>query len=171
MRTRPSNRTFTAVARAPRCGALLDEARTIALDLATVVATKANRYPAVAALLTLGQDKEVAEAVRTLSPKVTEVMEFLGDRDAKFEHVSDELQESLEEFRDFADIRLGSVTPLRPRKTRRGSRPSGDQSETRIAPATAGRRPKDSHGLRAASAPAGHHLSPTALRSCGSPPS
>ena len=32
----------------------LDEARTVALDLATVVATKGNRYLTAAALLTLG---------------------------------------------------------------------------------------------------------------------
>jgi hypothetical protein len=42
----------------------LDESRTIALDLATVVATKASRYLAVAALLTLGQDKEMAAQAR-----------------------------------------------------------------------------------------------------------
>ena len=47
----------------------LDESRMIALDLATVVAAKVNRYLAVAALLTLGQDKEIANAVRKLTPE------------------------------------------------------------------------------------------------------
>jgi hypothetical protein len=47
----------------------LDEARTIALDLASVVATKGNRYLAVAALITLGQDTEIANAVRELTPQ------------------------------------------------------------------------------------------------------
>jgi hypothetical protein len=37
----------------------LEESRTIGLDVATVVAAKANRYLAVAALLTLSQDKEM----------------------------------------------------------------------------------------------------------------
>jgi len=51
----------------------LDEARTVALDIATVVAAKANRYLAVVALITLGQDKEITTAVRELTPKVTVV--------------------------------------------------------------------------------------------------
>jgi hypothetical protein len=89
----------------------LDEARTIALDLATVVAAKVNRYLAVAALLTLGQDKEIADAVRKLTPKVTGLLEVLGDRSGKFERRSNELQEGLEEFRDLADKRLDNVTP------------------------------------------------------------
>jgi hypothetical protein len=89
----------------------LDESRMIALDLATVVAAKVNRYLAVAALLTLGQDKEIAGAVRKLTPKVTGLTEALGDRSGKFERLSSELQEGLEEFRDFADKRLGNVTP------------------------------------------------------------
>ena len=89
----------------------LEESRMIALDLATVVAAKVNRYLAVAALLTLGQDKEIAGAVRKLTPKVTGLTEALGDRSGKFERLSSELQEGLEGFRDFADKRLGNVTP------------------------------------------------------------
>ena len=86
----------------------LDESRTIALDLATVVAAKVNRYLAVAALLTLGQDKEIADAVRA-TPKVTGLIEALGDRSGKFERLSNELQTGLGEFRTFADTRLGNV--------------------------------------------------------------
>jgi hypothetical protein len=48
----------------------LGEESTVALDLATMVTAKANRYMAVAALITLGQDKEIAAAVRELTPKV-----------------------------------------------------------------------------------------------------
>jgi hypothetical protein len=91
----------------------LDESRIIALDLANVVAAKVNRYLAVAALLTLGQDKEIAEAVRKLTPKVTGLVEALGDRSGKFERLSIELQEGLEEFRDFADKRLRNVAVRR----------------------------------------------------------
>jgi hypothetical protein len=49
----------------------LGEERTIALDLATMVTAKANHNMAVAALITLTQDKEIAAAVRELTPKVT----------------------------------------------------------------------------------------------------
>jgi hypothetical protein len=87
----------------------LDEARTIALDLSTVVAAKANRYLAVAALLTLGQDKEVTAAVRELTPKVTALMEGIGTREREYERLNTEVQKALEDFRDLADKRLGNV--------------------------------------------------------------
>ena len=87
----------------------LDEARTIALDLATVVATKANRYLAMAALITLGQDKEIAAAVRELTPKVTALMEGIGAREHDYESLNNELQRAMQDFRDLADKRLGNV--------------------------------------------------------------
>jgi hypothetical protein len=95
----------------------LDEARTIALDLATVVASKANRYLAVAALITLGQDKEIAAAVRELTPKITALMEGIGAREREYERLNRELQKALEDFRDLADKRLGNV---KRRRFRRG---------------------------------------------------
>lgn len=94
----------------------LDESRMIALDLATVVAAKVNRYLAVAALLTLGQDREIADAVRKLTPKVTGLVELLSDWSGKFERLGDELQRALQEFRNFADKRLGNVTMRRLRR-------------------------------------------------------
>jgi hypothetical protein len=97
----------------------LDESRLIALDLATVVAAKVNRYLAVAALLTLGQDREIADAVRKLTPKVTGLAEALADRSGKFERLSNELHRALEEFRNFADKRLGNVTMRRGRLRRK----------------------------------------------------
>jgi hypothetical protein len=87
----------------------LEESRTIALDLATVIATKVNRYLAIAAQLTLGQDREIAEAVRKLTPKVTGLLDALGDRNGKFERLNSELQEAIEEFRGFTDKRLGNL--------------------------------------------------------------
>jgi hypothetical protein len=87
----------------------LDEARTIALDLATVVATKANRYLAMAALITLGQDKEIATAVRELTPKVTALMDGIGAHEREYERLNNELQTALTDFRDLADKRLGNV--------------------------------------------------------------
>jgi hypothetical protein len=85
----------------------LDEARTIAVDLATVVTPRANRYFAGAALLTLGEDQEIADAVRELTPKVTAVMEATGARKHQFERKSSELQEAMEDFRAGAEKRLG----------------------------------------------------------------
>jgi hypothetical protein len=87
----------------------LDEARTIALDLASVVATKGNRYLAVAALITLGQDQEIAAAVRELTPKVTALMDGIGARKREYERLSDGLQRALVEFRGRADKHFGNV--------------------------------------------------------------
>jgi len=77
----------------------LDEARTIAIDLATTVATRASRYLAVAALTTLGEDREIADAVRNLTPKVTGVIEGITARKGEFERRSSDLQKALEDFR------------------------------------------------------------------------
>jgi len=87
----------------------LDEARTIALDLSTVVAAKANRYWAVVALITLGQDKEITAAVRELTPKVTALMEGAGARQREYERLNSEMEKALEDFRDLADKRLGNA--------------------------------------------------------------
>jgi hypothetical protein len=87
----------------------LDEARTVALDLTSVVATKGNRYLAVAALITLGQDKEITAGVRELTPKVTALMEGIGAREREYQRLNDELEKALEDFRDLADKRLGNV--------------------------------------------------------------
>ena len=53
----------------------LDDDRTIALDTATVLSPKLTRYLAAIALLTLGEDKVIAEGVRKLTPKVTAISE------------------------------------------------------------------------------------------------
>jgi hypothetical protein len=87
----------------------LDEARTVALDIATVVAAKANRYLAVVALITLGQDKEITAAVRELTPKVTALMEGIGARKREYERLNNELQKAMEDFRDLADKHLGNI--------------------------------------------------------------
>ncbi len=87
----------------------MDVTRMITLDTATVVAAKGNRYLAVAALLTLGQDKEITAAVRALTSKVTGLMEGIGARKREFERLRNELQEAMEDFRDLADKRLGNV--------------------------------------------------------------
>jgi hypothetical protein len=87
----------------------LDESRTMTLDLATVVTPKANRYLAIAALLTLGEDRVIADAVRELTPKVTGVMDAIGGRKRDVERLTGELQSAMVDFRDLADKRLGNV--------------------------------------------------------------
>jgi hypothetical protein len=83
--------------------------RMLAIDIANVVTPKLNRYFAVVALLTLGEDKQVADAVRQLTPKVTALAERAGTKKRDFERLSTEMQQALEHFRDVADKRLGNV--------------------------------------------------------------
>lgn len=107
----------------PLLGRLLDidqeevEAqRTIALDVATILGPKLNRYLATAALLTLGEDKVIADAVRDLTPKVTTLQEsFSGPRfetprarKRRRERLAADLQQAMEDFRAVADKRLGN---------------------------------------------------------------
>jgi hypothetical protein len=87
----------------------LDEVRTIAVDLAAIVATKASRYLAVTALITLGEDREIADAVRKLTPKVIGLMERIAARKRERERLLSDLQKAMEDFRDLADKRLGNV--------------------------------------------------------------
>lgn len=87
----------------------LDEARMVALDLATVVAAKTNRFWAVVALITLGEDKEITAAVRELTPKVTALIDGTGTRKREYERLNGELEKALEDFRDRADRHLGNV--------------------------------------------------------------
>jgi len=83
--------------------------RMVAIDIANVVTPKLNRYFAVVALLTLGEDKQVAGAVRQLTPKVTALAERAGTKKRDFERLSTEMQQALEHFRDVADKCLGNV--------------------------------------------------------------
>jgi hypothetical protein len=61
---------------------------------------------------TLGDDKEIADAVRDLTPKITGLMEAIAARKRDFERLSKVLQQAMVEFRDLADKRLGNVGKL-----------------------------------------------------------
>jgi hypothetical protein len=89
---------------------IIEAQRMVAIDTASVVAPKLNRYFAVVALLTLGQDKQIADAVRQLTPKVTAVAEGAGAKKRNFERLSMNMQKALEHFRELADERLGNVS-------------------------------------------------------------
>lgn len=57
----------------------------IALDAATILGPKLNRYLATAALLTLREDKVIADAVRAVTPKLTVLTEsFSGPLRLRF---------------------------------------------------------------------------------------
>lgn len=82
----------------------------VAIDVASVVTPKLNRYFAVVALLTLGENKKVTDAVRQLTPKVTALAESAGTKKKRdFERLSTEMQQALEHFRDVADKCLGNI--------------------------------------------------------------
>jgi membrane protein YqaA with SNARE-associated domain len=83
--------------------------RIVAIDMANVLTPKLNRYFAVVALLTLGEDKQLVDAVRQLTPKVTDLAERAGTKKRDFERLSMEMQKALEHFREVADKRLGNV--------------------------------------------------------------
>lgn len=83
--------------------------RMVAIDVANVVTPKLNRYFAVAALLTLGENTKVADAARQLTPKVTALAEGAGTKKREFEPLSTEMQQALEHFRDIADKCLGNI--------------------------------------------------------------
>jgi hypothetical protein len=83
--------------------------RMIVIDIANVVTPKLNRYFAVVALLTLGEDKQIADAVRQFTPKVTALAEGAGTKKRDFERLTTEMQKAMENFRGVADKRLGNI--------------------------------------------------------------
>ena len=87
----------------------LDESRMIALDAATVLGPKLNRYFAVVALLTLGQDRKVTTAIRELTPNVVALTQSFGARKREIERLESDLQKAMEHFRDVADEHLGNT--------------------------------------------------------------
>jgi hypothetical protein len=92
----------------------MDQSRMIALDAAAMVFPKMNRYFAVAALLTLGDDTQIAEAVRELTPKLSAVLDATGARQRKFDSTARDLEKAMKDFRTEADKRRTKKRRLRP---------------------------------------------------------
>jgi hypothetical protein len=84
---------------------IMDLRRMVTLDMATVLSPKLTRYSAVAALLTLGEDKEIADSVRKLTSKITGVPPFFGTPREEFMRLASEAQQALDEFRAEVDKR------------------------------------------------------------------
>jgi predicted transcriptional regulator len=74
--------------------------RMLALDTARILNPELTRYLAAAALLTLGEDKEIADLVRNLTSKLTAVPSIIVFTPREqFERLASEAEQALEEFR------------------------------------------------------------------------
>jgi len=86
----------------------LDNAqRTAVFDATSIIAPRTLRYYAAVAVLTLGPDKQVADAVRKLTPAVGALMEVMTAQERKFRRASRRAEKALGEFRRAADQRRG----------------------------------------------------------------
>jgi hypothetical protein len=84
----------------------LDERqRTIALDLGTVLVPRTIRFYAAVAVLTLGPDEKITNAVRSLTPAVGALLEAVAARDRRYELARRRTERALGEFRGAADQR------------------------------------------------------------------
>lgn len=79
--------------------------RRIAMDVATVVGPRATRFYAALATLTLGADKELADAARDVGGAVGELVEALGAKEKKYLRARDRAGTALAAFRTVADKR------------------------------------------------------------------
>ena len=84
----------------------LDERqRTVALDLATTVTPRTARFYAAVAVLTLGSDVKIANAVRELTPAVGALVEVMAANDKKYSRARARAEKALGAFRQMADQR------------------------------------------------------------------
>jgi hypothetical protein len=70
-----------------------------------VLSPRLARYAAVAALLTLGEYKEIADSVRKLTSKITGVPPLGDTTREEFMRLGSEAQQALDEFRAEVDKR------------------------------------------------------------------
>jgi hypothetical protein len=84
---------------------LVEGQRTAALDVATVLGPRMTRFYAAVAVLTLGEDKEIADAVRNLANSVGAFVEVIAARQRKYDSARDRVGKALREFRRVADRR------------------------------------------------------------------
>jgi hypothetical protein len=84
----------------------LDEKqRVVALDLATIVAPRTVRFYAAVAVLTLGPDEKIADAVRALAPAVGALTEVIAANQKKYDQARAHAEQALGKFRAVADQR------------------------------------------------------------------
>ena len=82
-----------------------DKQRTIALDVATIVAPRTARFYSAVSVLTLGPDKRIADAVRDLTPAVSALLDVIAAKKKKYDPVRARVDEALAAFRAVADQR------------------------------------------------------------------
>jgi hypothetical protein len=82
-----------------------DSQRTTALDVATVVGPRTTRFYAAVAVLTLGEDKKIADAVRDLADTVGVFMEVIAAKEKKYAPARERAGKALATFRTVADQR------------------------------------------------------------------
>lgn len=80
-----------------------DNQRRTALDVATVVGPRTARFYSAVAVLTLGQDKEIADAVRDLADTVGTLLETLGANEKKYARAREQVGDALRALRVVAD--------------------------------------------------------------------
>jgi hypothetical protein len=80
--------------------ALDDRQRTIVIDVATMVSPRVTRFYEAAGSFTLGNDDEIADAVRGLIRAVGALMEVIGGREKKYTAASQQVGVALGSFRE-----------------------------------------------------------------------
>jgi hypothetical protein len=96
---------------------LTEQQRVIASDIAGTMLPRTSRFFAAVAVLTLGRDEDLAEAVRTMTPAVTTLLEATGTKDRRYGRARADAEEALGQFRAFVDTRR--------RRSRSKRRPNG----------------------------------------------
>lgn len=79
--------------------------RTTALDLASTLLPRTIRFYAAVAVLTLGRDKAIANAVRKLTPAVIGLTEVIAANERTYKRARRRAEKALGEFREAADQR------------------------------------------------------------------
>jgi len=82
-----------------------DRQRTVALDLATMVTPRTARFYAAVAVLTLGPDIKIANAVRDMTPAVGALLEVVAAEEKKYARGHTRAEKALGAFRAVADQR------------------------------------------------------------------
>lgn len=82
-----------------------DRQRAVALDLATMVTPRTARFYAAVAVLTLGPDIKIANAVRDLTPAVGALLEVIASEEKKYARARARAEKALGTFRTVADQR------------------------------------------------------------------
>ncbi len=79
-----------------------------ALDVGTMLLPRTDRFYSAVAVLSLGPDKDVARAVRKLTPAVGALLEAAGDPQRKYDRARRRVEKALGAFRDAVDARRGA---------------------------------------------------------------